>query len=157
MKVEDIRRDQRLDMIAFGESIVRRREALGWTRYRLSRIAGMSDPYIRALEMGHGKRVGIEVVVRLAKALGTTSDDLLRDAGMPIQSTVPEELTHIYDSLREPERRAWLYIGQALVDLQDEYRELQRSLVAEETVVAEPLAAYDRDLDAGEEWPAEQS
>jgi transcriptional regulator with XRE-family HTH domain len=144
-------------MIAFGESVVRRREALGWTRYRLSRIAGMSDPYIRALEMGHGKRVGIEVVVRLAKALGTTSDDLLRDAGMPLQSTVPEELSEVYDSLREPERRAWLHIGQALVDLQVEYQQLQRSLDDAESAIAEPLAAYDRDLEAGEEWPPQES
>jgi len=144
----------RLDMAAFGRALVRRRQAIGWTRYRLSRRAGMSDPYVRTLEHGQGKRVGIEVVVRLAGALGIGADDLLRDAGLPVQTGLPAELRDVYVQLGGAERRAWLSIGRALLDLQEDHRKLQ-ALPAEDEplVVNEPLAAYDRDLPESESWP----
>ena len=153
----DARVEFRPDMVAFGEAIVRRRQALGWSRYHLSRLAGMSDPYIRALEMGQGKRVGIEVVVRLSKALGTTTDDMLRDAGLPVESAVPDALRETYESMGLAERRAWLRIGQALVAMQEEYRALQRSPETEGELADEPLAAYDRTLESPGEWSLEES
>lgn len=146
-----------LDMNALGRSLTRRREALGWTTYRLAQHARLSDPYVRNLERGVGKRVGIEIVARLARALGTSTDDLLRDAGIETGGGLIDEMTYIYNELTQAERRAWIRIGRVLLDMRREQMALQEEPeIVEEPLAFEPVAAYDREIPDGEEWPLEQ-
>jgi transcriptional regulator with XRE-family HTH domain len=116
-----------LDMAALGRAIVRRRENLGWNTHALAVRSGLTDSYIRSLERGTGKRVGVEVVVRLARTLGISTDDLLRDAGLITGEALAPEVGDIYRQLTTAERHAWIQIGRALLTLQHEEEALQRA------------------------------
>jgi len=145
-------------MGALGRSLSRRRRTLGWTTYKLAQHAGLSDPYVRNLEKGLGKRVGIEIVARLARALGTSTDDLLHDAGIDTGGGLTDEMSGIYNELTQAERRAWIRIGRVLLEMRREQLALQQDAASEleEPGPYEPVAAYDRAVPDGEEWPIEQ-
>lgn len=68
-------------MAKLGLAVRRRREARGWTPFRLARRAGISDAQLRTLERGEATRLGVEIAGRLAHALGTSVDVLLAEAG----------------------------------------------------------------------------
>jgi len=123
--------EDRLDMRALGLALTRRREALGWTTYRLAERAGITDPYVRELEKGHGKRVGVMMLAKLARALDTNMDELLRDAGFTRASDghhdkTRDELAALLTELTPAERRTLLHMGQALLELRDENQDLLR-------------------------------
>jgi transcriptional regulator with XRE-family HTH domain len=114
-----------LDVVALGRAIVKRREGLGWTTYRLADRAGISDPYLRRLESGNGGRVGIETVSKIARALAVTMDDILRDVGLPTPDILPAQVAIVYEGLGDVERRAWIKVGRTLGELRTDYEALQ--------------------------------
>lgn len=59
--------------------IERRRVARRWTKAELARRAGTSAALIGAIERGHSN-VGVEVLSRIAEALGATLPRMLGDA-----------------------------------------------------------------------------
>ncbi|HYK05849.1 MAG TPA: helix-turn-helix transcriptional regulator [Thermoanaerobaculia bacterium] len=65
-----------------GAIIVRLRQAKGWTRATLARRAGISDTYIRLLELGDNVPT-ITVLVELASVLGVSPADLVREVTEP--------------------------------------------------------------------------
>jgi transcriptional regulator with XRE-family HTH domain len=97
----------------------------------------VSDAYLRRLEAGDSKRVGIELLARLALALGIGTDDLLCDIGLGGGQNLPEDLGRIYDRLGEAERRAWVRMGEVLADMRQEQERLQAV-----PHPLEPIAAY---------------
>lgn len=129
-----------LDLVRLGRAIVRWREKRGWTTYRLAQKTGVGDPYLRRLEQGQGARVGLDVLVRLAGALGTTADTLLAEAGVPTAQGHRHEVESIYRSLDAITRPAWLRMGRTLQEIQDEYSALQRGEADELPGAAFPLA-----------------
>lgn len=63
-----------------GSAIARRREAKGWTQAQLAEAAGLSQPYVSQVEAGT-REPSLVVLRDLAKALGVTVDELLREEG----------------------------------------------------------------------------
>jgi len=61
-----------------GQQVRMRRESKGWTRTELARRAGLaSDTHVRLIEEGRRADPQASTVVKLARALGVTPDDLL--------------------------------------------------------------------------------
>ena len=63
---------------AFGSAIRRRREALNLSQEALAERAQLHRTYISLIERG-SRAASIETVMKLAKALGTTGSELLRE------------------------------------------------------------------------------
>jgi len=112
---------QRMDMAALGRAIVRRRRARDWSSHRLSVNAKVADPYLAHLERGEGKRLGLDVLIRIAEALNTTVDELLREAGIPTSAGANSEDAVTIFGLDEHARHAALQMGQVLRELQERY------------------------------------
>ena len=60
-----------------GEYLKLRRTAAGMSYHDLSVASGVGKDYIWRIETGAWKRVGGQVWAKLARALGTTTDDLM--------------------------------------------------------------------------------
>lgn len=61
-----------------GERIAAKRTALGLSRLALSKRVGISHGHLRDVETGRIRDPGVSVVQDIARALGVTVDDLLR-------------------------------------------------------------------------------
>ena len=72
MLVED-----QVNMRALGERILLLRRRAGLTQAALARQAGLDVMTISRIERGTKKRLEVEPLARLAKALGRTTDHLL--------------------------------------------------------------------------------
>ena len=72
MLVED-----QVDMRALGERVLLLRRRAGLIQAELARQAGIDVMTISRVERGTKKRLEVEPLARLAKALGTTTDHLL--------------------------------------------------------------------------------
>ena len=72
MLVED-----QVDMRVLGERVLLLRRRAGVTQAELARQAGIDIMTISRVERGTKKRLEVEPLARLAKALGTTTDHLL--------------------------------------------------------------------------------
>lgn len=66
-----------------GEVIYQLREARGWSQYELATRSGVGQSYISMLEQGARPKPGALVLNKLAVALGTTVEALLRAAESP--------------------------------------------------------------------------
>ena len=60
-----------------GQRIQRRRQQLGWTQEDLARESGVPQSAISRIEKGQRKNPGADVIRRLARSLGVTSDWLI--------------------------------------------------------------------------------
>jgi transcriptional regulator with XRE-family HTH domain len=60
-----------------GVRVVLSRTRRGWSQKELSEKTGLSQKTLSLLEKGHSQRLYAETVVRLAKALGVSTDWLL--------------------------------------------------------------------------------
>ena len=60
-----------------GQRIQRRRQQLGWTQEDLARESGVPQSAISRIEQGQRKNPGADVIRRLARSLGVTSDWLI--------------------------------------------------------------------------------
>ncbi|GAC1502084.1 MAG: hypothetical protein NVS1B6_08550 [Steroidobacteraceae bacterium] len=126
--------DEGLDLRALAGAIVRRREALGWTTHRLAQRCRVGDPYLRQLETGTTSRVGIDILVRIARALSVPLDELLRESGVNTGTETLGNLSQVYVHLNEAERRAWLRMGHILGELQETHAQLERGGDADNVV-----------------------
>ena len=73
-----------------GERIRERREAKGWSVYRLSKEASVSSGYLSDLENAVKGRPSAEVLARIATALGTTIDYLLGTTDDPSPPSISD-------------------------------------------------------------------
>jgi transcriptional regulator with XRE-family HTH domain len=64
--------------IAFGVAVRAHRDKKGWTAQRLAELSGLSVDGVRRIEVGKVADPGIQTVDKLATALTTTVDALLR-------------------------------------------------------------------------------
>ena len=62
-----------------GRNVERLRKAKGWTQSEVARRSGVSQTFISSLEGGRRRQALVELVADLARALGCTVDDLLRE------------------------------------------------------------------------------
>jgi transcriptional regulator with XRE-family HTH domain len=62
--------------VTLGKSIAARRNALGWSQNELARRAEVNHPTLYKIETGQRPNPSISVVVRIARALGTTAEAL---------------------------------------------------------------------------------
>ena len=60
-----------------GQAIKRFRTKRGLTQAQLAESAGVSQPYLSQLEAGAKERPAVQIVQKLAKALGVKIEDLL--------------------------------------------------------------------------------
>lgn len=60
----------------FGQNIRKHRKERGWTQEQLAFEAGVKRAYLSEVENGH-RNVSLDVVEKLASALGTTADQLM--------------------------------------------------------------------------------
>lgn len=71
----------------------------GMTQAELARAAKVTTSYVGRLE-GHGAAPGIDLVARLAEALGTTVHELLPTEGLPdTEEILRERATTLFNSL----------------------------------------------------------
>jgi transcriptional regulator with XRE-family HTH domain len=63
------------DVPSWGDRIRKRRTHLGWSLADLAEQTRLSKAYISAIERGHSKRPGADVVRRLEAALGLTDPE----------------------------------------------------------------------------------
>jgi y4mF family transcriptional regulator len=73
----------------FGSQVRQLRSQAGWTQQRLAELTGLTRAYIVSVEGGK-QNVSLDVVVRVANALGVTPERLLAKDGAP----VVKDLTH---------------------------------------------------------------
>ncbi|HEY3673042.1 MAG TPA: helix-turn-helix transcriptional regulator [Acidimicrobiia bacterium] len=64
--------------VAFGAAVRARRDKKGWTAQRLAEVSGLSVDGVRRIEVGRVTDPGIQTVNKIATALTTTVDALLR-------------------------------------------------------------------------------
>lgn len=91
-----------------GQAIQALRKSKGWSLAKLEAKSGVSKAYIQKLESGErGKRPGMEIVERIAAALGKTVDELkswrppdiaIRDA--LLATLTPEQQRDIDDRIK---------------------------------------------------------
>jgi transcriptional regulator with XRE-family HTH domain len=68
---------------ALGRNLKRLRAARGWSQPELAKRSGVSLGFVRSLEQGHRRESTVGYAQALARALGVTVDDLLREDAAP--------------------------------------------------------------------------
>jgi transcriptional regulator with XRE-family HTH domain len=67
------------DPKSLGRNVARLREAQGWSQSELARRSGVSQAFISSLEGGRRTKASTDTALALARALGVTVDELLRE------------------------------------------------------------------------------
>lgn len=70
-------------MTPISVNLRRHRERKGLSQAELGKLARVRQATVSALETGKGRRVDLDVLERLAKALGVKATDLLTEAKPP--------------------------------------------------------------------------
>ncbi len=77
-------------MSDLGKVIQALREDRGWTQGQLAAYAGLSASYLSQIESGQREAVAAEILARIARRLGLSSEQLLEQAGL-LAPMGPEE------------------------------------------------------------------
>jgi transcriptional regulator with XRE-family HTH domain len=64
-------------MEGFGQRVITARTTHGWTRRELAKRAGLHEQHLANVERGNRHRIEAETIIKLARALGCTTDYLL--------------------------------------------------------------------------------
>ncbi|HSX81972.1 MAG TPA: helix-turn-helix transcriptional regulator [Candidatus Saccharimonadia bacterium] len=64
-------------MEGFGQRVVAARGKHGWTRRELAKRAGLHEQHLANVERGNRQHLEAETIIKLARALGCTTDHLL--------------------------------------------------------------------------------
>lgn len=103
----------RIDYKAIGKNIHDIRSARGMTQAELAEIVDLSTPYMSYIESG-SKHLGLETLIKIANALGTTTDVLLLGNQPRDKLTYQREAREIFEDCNDKERNFILYIVQAV-------------------------------------------
>jgi transcriptional regulator with XRE-family HTH domain len=68
---------EEVTMEGFGQRIIAARGKHGWTRRELAKRAGLHEQHLANVERGNRQRLEAETIIKLARALGCTTDHLL--------------------------------------------------------------------------------
>jgi len=84
-------------MEGFGQRVMTARSTLGWTRRELAKRAGLHEQHLANVERGHRHRIEADTIIKLAQALGCTTDYLmgLVDTPMPQQRPRPRKAASV--------------------------------------------------------------
>jgi transcriptional regulator with XRE-family HTH domain len=91
--------------VTLGKRIAARRRALGWSQNELARRAGINHPTLNKIEGGHRVNPSIGVVVRIARALGSSAEVLYGLACDDIRLVIEAEKTPMLIEMRALGRR----------------------------------------------------
>jgi transcriptional regulator with XRE-family HTH domain len=86
--------------VTLGERIANRRQALGLSQNELARRAGVNHPTLFKIEGGQRLDPSISIVVRIARALGTSAEALLGLDSGDMQFVVESEQTAMAIEIR---------------------------------------------------------
>jgi len=64
-------------MEGFEQRVILARSKKGWTRRELAKRAGLHEQHLANVERGNRHRIEAETIIKLARALGCTTDYLL--------------------------------------------------------------------------------
>jgi transcriptional regulator with XRE-family HTH domain len=99
----------------FAERLRERRHAMGMTQEALAHAASVTPSYLWRLESG-GASPGIDLVARLAGALGTTAADLLPSTAPPDTLALQKEQARkLFDQLLDTSDREMLSMLNSLL------------------------------------------
>ena len=100
----------------FGERLREVRRSRGMTQARLAELAEVTVGYISRVESGNGGAVGLDLLARLAAALGSTVADLVPTTEAPdTDGTLRTEIRRLTASLLESaDRDTLLLLSQLL-------------------------------------------
>ena len=100
----------------FGERLREVRRSRGMTQARLAELAEVTVGYVSRLEAGNGGAVGLDLLARLAAALGSTVADLVPAAEAPdTDGILRTEIRRLTASLLESaDRDTLLLLAQLL-------------------------------------------
>jgi transcriptional regulator with XRE-family HTH domain len=84
-------------MEGFGQRVITARSHQGWTRRELAKRAGLHEQHLANVERGHRHRIEADTIIKLAQALGCTTDYLmgLVDTPMPQQRPRPRKAASV--------------------------------------------------------------
>jgi transcriptional regulator with XRE-family HTH domain len=85
-----------------GDRIKERREEKTISAAELARLADVSKAYLSELENRRAERPSVDILFRIAKALGTTVADLLGEEIRPTTAAIPPALQEFADQERLP-------------------------------------------------------
>jgi transcriptional regulator with XRE-family HTH domain len=77
--------------VTLGKRIAARRKALGWSQNELARRAEVNHPTLFKIEADQRRNPSVSVVVRIARALGTTAEALISSGEGADESRLPAE------------------------------------------------------------------
>src|SRR5260370_8595281 len=116
-------------MATVGERIKQVREARGWTQEKLAEAAQMSKGFLSEIE-NKGKNIGLDILVRIATALGASVEYLATGAGTQPAEREPIVIPH--------------ELSQAAEELHISYQETMDLLQAYNSVVARRTNQFKR-------------
>src|SRR5260221_10725295 len=98
----------RMDAVRFGRSVRALRRRRQWRQQDLADAAGISRSVISRIELGHGDRMTVRVLERLAMALGARVRWSLDWNGEAMDRLLDEDHAHLVERIvRWLERHGW--------------------------------------------------
>jgi transcriptional regulator with XRE-family HTH domain len=76
-------------MEGFGQRVITARGKHGWTRRELAKRAGLHEQHLANVERGHRHRIEADTILKLAAALGCSTDYLLGRTEEPAPTQKP--------------------------------------------------------------------
>ena len=104
--------------MSIGQRIVELRKRMGLTQVQLAKKAGVSQPTVSAYESDPGAGYRAEILFKIAAALETTPEYLMRGTGAAHLSNLvadQRELLSTIDKLSETERALLLSVAKSML------------------------------------------
>lgn len=117
-----------------GDRVRRLRELKGWSQRKLGAVAGTSGAYVNQLETGLRPKPGAEMLGKLARALGVTSEELLgegndiddRSGGRPPEDPELEGVQVNLKTIKELDPESFKAVERVVQSMLREAEELHR-------------------------------
>ena len=111
-----------MDQIAIGARIKAARERVHLTQEQLAEIIDISPTHMSVIERGV-KTPKLDTFVRIANALGVSTDALLQDVVVPVNDSIMAELSARIGRMSQKDQERILNAIRALTELEFEGRE----------------------------------
>lgn len=102
------------EVVAIGLRIKALREKRGWLPSRLAKLSGVSHTYITQIEKGTRPKLGVDIVLQIARALRVQSTDEI--TGYDVTALPPPEPVRVQQSASRDDRIARLEQGQVQIE-----------------------------------------